>query len=169
MSFNEYLNRFNQAQRIIAGIVFSVVVISTFVHNPMSGYTTESYYTYERQLPPCSDEARRKYREFLTDYYQSDFGKDSRRYAEMYGGVSREIDEKVARCHLLGPNNPIDGASVPDQEVSSLPFNLWRSNAPLIEWFGLALHFIYLIVATFILGAFFIFVVFARGTSSSNK
>jgi hypothetical protein len=169
MTFNDFLNRFNQAQRIIAGIVFSVVVISTFVHNPMSGYTTESYYTYEKQLPPCPDEARRKYREFLTDYYGSAHGSDLRRYAEMYGGVSKEINEKVARCHLLGPNTPIDEAHVPDTQVSSLPFNLWKSNAPFIEWFGLALHFIYLIVATFILGAFFIFVVFARGTSSSNK
>lgn len=169
MPFNEYLNRFNQAQRIIAGIVFSVVVISTFVHNPISGYTTESYHSFERRLPPCSDEARRKYHEFLTDYYQSDSGKDSRRYAEMYGGISKEIDGKVARCHLLGPNNPIDAASVPDHEVSSLPLNFWRSNAPLINWFGLVLNFIYSIVITIILGVFFIFVVFARNTPNSDK
>lgn len=169
MSFNEYLNRFSQAQRIIAGIVFSLVIISTFVHNPMSGYTTESYYSFEKQLPPCSDEARQKYREFLTDFYQTDLGKSSRRYAEMYGGVAKEIDEKVARCHLLGPNIPIDEASVPAQEVSPLPFNLWRSNAPLIDWFGLVLNFIYSIVITIILGVFFIFVVFARSISSSDK
>lgn len=169
MPFNEYLNKFNQAQRIIAGIIFSVVVISIFVHNPMSGYTTESYYSFERRLPPCPDEAKRKYREFLTDFYQSDFGKDSRRYAERYGGVSKEIDEKVARCHLLAPNVPTDGASVPDQEAFSLPFNLWRSNAPLIDWFGLVLNFIYSIVITIILGVFFIFVVFARSSPSSDK
>ncbi len=167
MSLNEYLNRFNQAQRIIAGIVFSMIVISTFVHNPMSGYTTESYDSFDKQLPPCSDKDKQKYREFLTDYYQNNAG--ARRYIEMYGGVSKEVDGQVARCHMAGSNIPIDSAYVTETQTTPLPFNLWKSNAPLIEWCGPVLHFIYLISATTIIGMFFIFVVFTRGVSSRDE
>lgn len=169
MSLNEYLNRFNQAQRIVAGIVFGMIVIFTFAHNPISGYITKRYVSFEKQLPPCSEEARRKYREFLTDYYATAAGSDSRRYAEMRGGVSKEIDEQVSRCHIAGADTPVDSPSVPDTQVSSLPFNLWKSNAPLFEWCGSVLHFIYLIAATTIIGAFFVFVVFARNVSNRDE
>jgi hypothetical protein len=133
----------------------------------MSGYITESYDSFDKPLPPCSDEDKRKYREFLTSYYQNNA--DARREIEMYSAVSNKIDEKVAICHLVAPNIPIDSTFDIETQTTPLPFNLWKSNAPLIRWCGSLLHFIYLIAATSIIGTFFIFVVFTRSASSGDE
>jgi hypothetical protein len=41
MSANKFILRFSQAQRAIIGVAISLFVILVFLHNPISGYTTE--------------------------------------------------------------------------------------------------------------------------------
>lgn len=61
----------------------------------------------------------------------------------------------------------LDLGYVPEPENwdKALPFSLWRTNSPLIDWLGNARNFIYSIMTLFLIGAIFVGFVF----SNSNK
>jgi hypothetical protein len=65
----------------------------------------------------------------------------------------------------IGPDATIDRnwAHTPKNWDKALPFSLWRTNSPLIDWLGNARNFIYSIMTIFLIGAIFVGFVFSNG------
>ena len=55
----------------------------------------------------------------------------------------------------------------PDNWDKALPFSLWRTNSPLIDWLGNVRNFIYSLITLWLSGAIFIGFVFSN--SSKDK
>lgn len=144
-----------------------MVILFIFAHNPLSGYRTFNTITVQKSLPPCDDENKRIFRDALIGIYKT--SKDQRELAEMTGGVERSINVRVGNCHLYSANNPVDGPYVNELQDIPLPLGLWKSNEPLVEWFGYVLNLVYSVLATIVIGAVFTFVVFGRTPNQGDR
>lgn len=57
---------------------------------------------------------------------------------------------------LLFIHNPFSGY------ITDLPFSLWRTNSPLIDWLGNVVHFMYSLLIVISIGAIFVGYVFSN-------
>ncbi len=139
------INSLNLIQKIIISISVSLTVIALFIHNPFSGYTTETnnpLYDSGVYKVPCTKREK--------DRYRADFEtiqKMGVRITEKEEETQAYIDSSVAECTKRVPYK------------ITAPFSEWRTNEPIIYWFGYLANISQLIVViSLIFGAmFFIF------------
>lgn len=137
---------FNLTQKISTSIFFASCVITIFLNNPISGYTTEltPYRPYEERSrqESCSqaqkDALRASYEKARNNGVYNDWPKES---------TDKFIDSVVNSCSQY-VTYTVEASGTP------LPFSDWTSNNPVITWFGFVSNILQLIIAAGLLSGF---------------
>lgn len=64
-----------------------------------------------------------------------------------------------------------DGQRIPDnwQFIRPLPFNMWKTHSPLVDWLGNIVNFISSLVAVILIGTIFIGFVFSNKSKEADS
>jgi len=143
------IRNLSNTQKLALSGFASLILILLFIHNPLSGYVIEQINPlYEQGVHkvPCTPSEKAAYREEMmsleggwTKLRGEPWTEEGRKIEAAY------IESSVAECTK----------SVPYKITA--PFSQWKSNEPLINWFGSAAIIIQLIV---ILGIIFSIIFF---------
>jgi len=141
----------NNIQKITLSVFVSLLLILYFLHNPYSGYVLKKINPlYERGITSisCTPSEKADFKKEMlsledgwTKLWGDPWTEESRKKEAAY------IDSSVEACKK----------SVPYEIMA--PFSEWRTNEPLLNWFGFIINMYQLLVSLILLFAvvFFLF------------
>jgi len=137
------LENLNNIQKITLSLFVSLILILFVLHNPFSGYATEKINPlYDKGIRnvPCNLSEKDDFRKELlsleggwTKLRGEPWTEEGRKREEAY------IDSSVDACTK----------SVPHEIMA--PFTEWRSNEPVLNWFGLIVNMFQLVAGLIII------------------
>ena len=120
-------------QKAVISLSLSLVIISIFLHNPLSGYIESNKYETAYRDDPCTEQYKNQVR---------------KNYKEVW--IKNEGDKPQSESHKKFVESAIhivcNDKKEAYQRIASVPFNEIRSIKPIYLWFGYLANIIQLIV-----------------------
>lgn len=136
------LSNLNNIQKLVISIFLSLVVISLFLHNPLSGYITEyknPLYDLGLQKLPCSKQEKNQIRQDFEKLKEMGVQiTNSKEETEAY------IEKSVSECTKNAPRM---------LQLSALH---QETKYPIMPWFGYVFNLVRLLSVSFIVSLIFV-------------
>jgi hypothetical protein len=171
------LKNLNTSQRTGLAVALILVVIVIFLQNPIDGYTTEiSRDRFEEVIhPKCTQQEVAKGKQLqmkgrwpINEWHQRSDFEPLPEGIESWP-IIKQIDWQYSTYLIPGNeiiNRCLDIRQHPFNEP--LPFGEWRSDNPIVPWFGSVLHLIGAIIAISLAGLIWLVVFQSKQSGQRN-